>query len=85
MNFRKSRKLMWIGFIVGIFIMTVGTSFEDEKVIGFFVAVGGIIFVLSLIQAFIFCTCPNCGYSLMNVRGALPKHCPECGENLEEE
>ena len=45
-------------------------------------AVGAIVFIVSLIQAFIFCTCPHCGDSLMNVRGALPEYCPKCGNEL---
>ena len=36
----------------------------------------------ALIQAFIFYTCPYCGYSLMNVRGEVPEHCPKCGKEL---
>ena len=29
--------------------------------------------------------CPHCGYSLMNVRGGIPKHCPKCGKELSED
>jgi len=81
MNFRKSRNLMWIGFAVGLLIcsITIGT----EKPI--FMAIGMIIFMAALIQAFIFYTCPHCGYSLMNVRGEVPEHCPKCGKELKEE
>lgn len=82
MNFRKSRELMWIGFAVGILIMVIGMAFENEKIITGFMAVGAIVFIVSLIQAFIFCTCPHCGDSLMNVRGALPEYCPKCGNEL---
>ena len=82
MNFRISRKLMWIGFLAGILIMALGTSFEKEKIIGGFMIFGTVIFFVSLIQAFIFYICPHCGYSLMNVRGEIPKHCPKCGKEL---
>ncbi|MBR4893278.1 MAG: hypothetical protein IKZ35_04800 [Clostridia bacterium] len=85
MNFRKSRILMWIGFAIGILIMALGIGFENEKITGGFMAVGFIIFILALIQAFIYCICPYCGYSLMNVRGEIPKHCPECGKLLIDE
>ena len=85
MNFRKSRNLMWIGFAVGILIMTLGLGHENEKIIGVFMVVGAVVFFAALIQAFIFYTCPHCGYSLMNVRGEVPKHCPECGKELKED
>jgi len=82
MNFRKSRNLMWIGFAVGILIMALGIGHENEKVIGCFMVVGAVVFFAALIQAFIFYICPHCGYSLMNVRGAVPEHCPKCGKEL---
>ena len=82
MNFRKSRILMWIGFAIGILIMALGIGFENEKVTVGFMAAGIIMFAIAVIQAFIFYVCPYCGYSLMNVRGEIPKHCPECGKLL---
>ena len=85
MNYRKSRNLMWIGFAVGILIIALGICFENEKIsLGFAVA-GSIVFFVALIQALVFYNCPYCGYSLMNVRGEIPKHCPKCGGKLEEE
>ena len=85
MNFRKSRTLMWVGYVVGILIAAIGISFENEKIIGGFFAVGAVIFFSALIQAFIFYACPHCGYSLMNVRGPVPEHCPKCGKELKDE
>lgn len=85
MNFRKSRNLMWIGFAVGILIMALGIGFENEKVTVGFMAAGIIVFAIAALQAFIFYTCPYCGYSLMNVRGAVPEHCPKCGKKLNKE
>ena len=82
MNFRKSRNLMWIGFAVGILIMALSIGFENEKVMVGFMAAGIIVFAIAAIQAFIFYVCPYCGYSLMNVRGAVPEHCPKCGKEL---
>ena len=46
---------------------------------------GTVLFFASLVQAFIFYKCPHCGYSLMNVRGEVPEHCPKCGKELKEE
>lgn len=85
MDFKKSRNLMWISFCVGILFAGFGISFENEKMVLAFVITGTLIFILGLIQAFVFYVCPHCGYSLMNVRGEVPKHCPECGKTLVEE
>lgn len=82
MNFKRSRDLMWTGFAVAILIMAIGTCFENEKVTLSFMIVGTIAFAISLIQAFIFYQCPHCKYSLMNVRGKIPNHCPKCGKAL---
>ncbi len=82
MNYRKSRNLMWIGFVVGILIMAFANSFANATLGGAFVLVGSIVFIAALIQAFIFYTCPHCGHSLMDVRGGIPKHCPKCGNEL---
>lgn len=78
MNFRKSRNLMWIGFAVGLLICSITMGTEQP----IFLAIGMIVFMAALIQAFIFYTCPHCGYSLMNVRGDVPEHCPKCGKEL---
>ena len=86
MNFRKSRNLMWTGFAIGILIMAIPLmlGFENKKIVGGFFAVGTIVFFAALVQAFIFYICPHCGYSLMNVRGGIPSHCPKCGKELKE-
>ena len=79
MNFKKSRNLMWIGFMIGTLIMAVGTSLKKADL---FLIIGSVVFVVSLIQAFVFYACPYCGYSLMNVRGNIPEYCPKCGKEL---
>ena len=33
-------------------------------------------------QALIFYRCPFCGARLMKIRGAVPRHCPECERQL---
>ena len=85
MNFRKSRNLMWIGFAAGLLIMSAGIGLGNEKTTGVFVVIGMIIFIAALLQAFLFYICPHCGYSLMNVRGPVPEHCPKCGKELKED
>ena len=82
MDYRKSRNLMTTGFIVGILIMVIGVGIENEIPIeGFFIS-GTAIFLAAWLQAFVFYRCPHCGYLLLNVRGGIPGHCPECGEEL---
>ena len=76
---------MWIGYVIGILIVARGSSFENQKLAISFAITGTVIFVAAMVQAFIFYTCPDCGYSLMNVRGAIPEHCPQCGKALKEE
>ena len=84
MDFRKSRRLMWIGYVIGIFIVALGSSYENQKFAISFAIAGIVIFVAATLQAFIFYICPHCGYSLMNVRGEIPEHCPKCGKGLKE-
>ena len=76
---------MWIGFVVGIFIMTAGIGIGNENLIVGFMIVGSLLFFVSLIQAFVFYRCPNCGKSLIDVRGRVPEYCQNCGESLKDE
>ena len=82
MEFRKSRNLMWLGFAVGLLIIALGRAFDNTSVNLVFMIAGTLVFFTALIQAFIFYKCPHCGYSLMNVKGDVPKHCPKCGKML---
>ena len=76
---------MWSGFALAIAIMLMGTGYDNDKTISIFFAIGWVIFLASLVQAFIFYVCPHCGHSLMDVRGEIPNHCPKCGKKLKEE
>ena len=78
MNYRLSRTLMWgIWFIVlMIFAMAWVYSRKWLAVVAVVIALGNIV------QSWAFYRCPHCGYALMNVRGKMPEHCPECGEKL---
>ena len=80
MDFKKSRNLMWICFAIGILIIAFGFGSES---VGFAI-MGTAVFFAGLVQAFIFYRCPYCGYSLMNVRGEVPDHCPKCGKSLKQ-
>jgi len=84
MDFKLSKFLMNIGFVVGIFIMLTGIGIGNEKQIGIFMVVGSVVFFTSLIQAFVFYRCPHCGKSLMDVRGGIPEYCHNCGISLKD-
>ena len=85
MNYKESRNLMWISLAVGLLIMVIGLGLKSEKSTLVFMIVGTVAIALGIMQAFIFYLCPHCGYSLMNVRGGIPKHCPKCGKELSED
>ena len=80
MDFKTSRTVMWIGFIAGILIALLGCNGGNEVTNPWLFGIGMVIFIASLLIGFIFYRCPHCGYSLMNVKGCIPKHCPKCGE-----
>lgn len=84
MNFKTSRTTMWVGIIIGIMVTLAGSR-GDEITNPWLFGIGMVIFILSLLQAFIFYRCPRCGYSLMNVKGSMPKYCPKCGEEINHE
>lgn len=82
MEFRMSRTLMWIGFAGGLLLMLFGIGRQEgAATLGLMLAGTGAV-LAALIQAVIFYRCPHCGASLMNVRGGVPQHCPQCGEKL---
>ncbi len=43
---------------------------------------GIVIFILGILQTSIFYRCPNC-HKALNFREKKPKHCPECGHQLD--
>lgn len=85
MNFKKSRTIMWVGFVIGIISMLMGTGSSDEITNPWIFGIGMLVFILSILQASIFYRCPHCNYSLMNVKGSVPKYCPKCGEEINDE
>lgn len=85
MNFKTSRTIMWSGLVIGILIALLGTDEGDVVTNPWIFGIGMFIFILSLLQAFVFYRCPHCRYSLMNVKGNIPKFCPKCGEEINDE
>lgn len=85
MDLKKSRAIMWIGICFSILIMLIGIAFEKENITFWFMIAGTVIFLITLLQAFIFYRCPECGFSLMNVKGSIPVFCPKCGKQIKDE
>jgi len=73
---------MWAGYVAGFFLAAFAYGCDNKAVVLFCLIAAIIIFFAAMIQAFIFCVCPKCGYSFMKVRGELPDYCPGCGEEL---
>ena len=78
MDYKKSRRLLhilcWSGAI--LYVATLGLD-QKWPLIVFLVMVAA-----GVIQYAKFGRCPHCG-ALFNSRARLPKHCPECGKELE--
>lgn len=79
MDYNKSYSVLHVGFWIGFVVAILGLSIK----ISFLVYLGIILVLGSLVQAFIFYKCPNCGKSF-NIKGKKPKYCPECSYKLEE-
>ena len=78
MNYRKSRKWMWILFLIGLLIGAFGAA--GNVMWPMLPATAAVL--IGVLQAYLFYRCPHCEKSLMGVRGDVPKHCPNCGEKL---
>jgi len=82
MNFRKSGKLMWTGGVIsGILILT-GLLIKSDTASVILVALGIVIYLTAMIQAFFFYKCPYCGFRLRKAHIDVPKRCPDCNEIL---
>lgn len=80
MHYLTSRKLMFALSLGGIFCYAFATG---TKTVAFYVA-ALVLLLGGLLQAVVFYRCPHCGKSLLPYRNGVPKHCPECGEELSE-
>ena len=70
-------------WILGLLVMLLGAAYEIVALLW----VGlGFVFVAGTWALFI--RCPHCGHRLFRRRHSIlycPKHCPECGESLQDE
>lgn len=78
MDYKKSRRLLHICLIGGLAVYLPGYTMGADWTIIVFIAAT----LVGVIQYFKFGRCPHCG-TLFNTRVRLPRHCPECGKELE--
>lgn len=79
MNYRQSYQLLNTALAAGLVIALLGAILDKPWIM----TLGGAIAIAGVVQAVLFCRCPNCGES-METRGGLPAYCPSCGNKLEE-
>lgn len=79
MDYKKSYILFHTGLWGGILIGLLGAAVINSKIIAY---IGLTVLGLSYAQVFIYYRCPHCK-EMLNIRGRMPKFCPECGGNLE--
>ena len=82
MDYRLSRKLMWIGIDGGMAILAVSLFVNQERFKIAFMIAAVAVFALGVFQALLFYKCPKCGCSLIKSKGGIPENCPQCGEYL---
>ncbi|MBQ6703649.1 MAG: hypothetical protein IJN08_02425 [Clostridia bacterium] len=78
MDYRLSRKIMWIGIDAGMVLLAASMCFKNEKIqVALMVAAVGV-FAIGILQAFLFYKCPKCGCRLLKYTGGIPENCPKC-------
>lgn len=82
MDYKLSRKLMWIGIDSGLVLLAASMCVKNEKLVTILMIAAVAVFALGLLQALLFYKCPFCGCRLIKYTGGIPEHCPGCGEYL---
>jgi len=80
-HFRLSKNIL-IGAFIAALVMFLIAKETGVDLVGY---LGIAVMLLGIVQAGIFCRCPECGAPLLRRRGGIPKYCPECGYHLEED
>lgn len=80
MNYRTSRKVMWVSCALLFVVFAVAGMVEQDQVWMCWGALS--IPIVGVLQIFRYYRCPHCDESLANVKGRIPSHCPHCGREL---
>ena len=75
-------KIHMLLFWVGVAIVVLSTFFSKPNQPHWSLWVGVAVFLSSFVYRILFIKCPHCGSGLYGAR-VLPKHCPDCGKELE--
>ena len=81
MDYRRARIYLFVFCIVGL-IVTLLAAPRDSLLMA---VTGYGIIIAGIIVYYIYYRCPYCRASWFNLRGPVPKHCPECGKEIEQE
>jgi len=78
LNFKTSHTVLQTGVVAGALaaVFAANVGLQILSMLGLLLMAG------SLIQAYFFYQCPYC-HRRFNIRCKPPKHCPECGKELE--
>ncbi len=82
MDYRLSRKIMWIGIDSGLVLLAASMCFKNEKIVVGLMIAAVAVFALGILQAFLFYRCPKCGCRLIRHTGGIPENCPKCDAYL---
>ena len=78
MNYKTSRRLFNILLYIASLVCVASVLLEKH-----WIGVIGIVLLLAdAVQVSVFYRCPHC-HAALPVRGKAPKHCPECGAELD--
>ena len=75
-------KIHTILFWVGVAVVVLSTFFSKPNQPHWLLWVGVAVFLSSFVYRILTIKCPHCGSGLYGCR-VLPKHCPDCGKELE--
>ena len=82
MSIHNHTKIHTALFCLGVAIVGVSAFFNKPLQPNWLLCIGAAVFLSSFLYRIITIRCPHCGSGLYGCR-VLPKHCPDCGKELE--
>ena len=82
LTIREKVRIQAILLLLGAAVMSIGSFISEPLQPHWLFWVGLILFVSSPVYRVLAIKCPHCGSSMLNCR-RIPKHCPDCGKELE--